>query len=115
MGGIFALVFSAIFLVIFFVLMRLFGAWMFRINDVISELRMINTRLNKLTLLLMLLASSSICLSQKVITNGEYNGYKYVYVPTLDYGKGIYDKCEVSSITRNFFRDKGFIVINKND
>jgi uncharacterized protein (DUF3084 family) len=49
MDGIFALVISAIFLVVFFVLMRLFGAWMFRINDVISELRMINTRLNKLS------------------------------------------------------------------
>lgn len=49
MDGIFTLLGLTVFLVIFFVLMRLFGAWMFRINDVISELRMINTRLNKLS------------------------------------------------------------------
>ena len=50
-----------------------------------------------------------------MITNSQFNGYKYVYVPTLKYQDGTYDKWGISSITRNFFRDKGFIGINEND
>lgn len=35
-------------IIVVFMLFRLFGAWMFRINDVINQLEKINYQLNKL-------------------------------------------------------------------
>ena len=35
-------------IIVVFMLFRLFGAWMFRINDVVNQLEKINYQLNKL-------------------------------------------------------------------
>lgn len=48
MGGLISLGISLGIIIVIFLLVRLFGAWMLRINDVIDELKKINAKLNKM-------------------------------------------------------------------
>jgi hypothetical protein len=48
MDGMFSLVTALILLVVFVFLMRLLGAWMLRINEVIDELKKMNLKLTRI-------------------------------------------------------------------
>jgi S1-C subfamily serine protease len=46
-------------------------------------------------------------------TPTSLNAYKYVYVPTLQYGEGRFDIWGISSLVRELFSKKGFIVLTE--
>ena len=47
-GGLIAIALGCGFIFLMFFLVRMFGAWMFRINDVIDELKQVNRKLTKM-------------------------------------------------------------------
>ena len=47
-GGLIAIGLGCAFVFLMFFLVRMFGAWMFRINDVIDELKKVNSKLSKM-------------------------------------------------------------------
>ena len=47
-GGLIAIALGCGFIFLMFFLVRMFGAWMFRINDVIDELKKVNSKLSKI-------------------------------------------------------------------
>ena len=47
-GGLIAIGLGCAFIFLMFFLVRMFGAWMFRINDVIDELKKVNSKLSKI-------------------------------------------------------------------
>ena len=47
-GGLIAIGLGCAFVFLMFFLVRMFGAWMFRINDVVDELKQVNRKLTKI-------------------------------------------------------------------
>jgi len=47
-GGLIAIAIGCGFIFLIFFFMRMFGAWMFRINDVVDELKQVNRKLTKI-------------------------------------------------------------------
>ena len=47
-GGLIAIGLGCAFIFLMFFLVRMLGAWMFRINDVIDELKKVNSKLSKM-------------------------------------------------------------------